>query len=266
MNKMLVAVFADEKAAFEGQSALKDLHKKGDITLFASAVISKDEKGAVHLNTAAEAGPGGVATGLFAGGLIGLLGGPIGFAVGASTGAIAGLIFDVSKDDMSTAFVDEVSKALTNGKTAVIAEIDETWTVPVDTRLDALNAMIFRRLRYEVAEEQLTRESEATKAEYKNLKEELKEAGEENKAKIKAAIDKLQIKSKALKDQINRKLKETKDQLEVKVNTMEEQRKDAKEKRKAKIEKRITEVKAEYNTRTEKLKHASQLIGEAFEV
>ncbi len=93
MNKMLVAVFNDEKAAFEGQSALKDLHKKGDITLYASAVVSKDEKGAVHLNTAAEAGPGGMVTGLFVGSLIGLLGGPVGLAIGASTGTIAGLFF-----------------------------------------------------------------------------------------------------------------------------------------------------------------------------
>lgn len=30
MNKMIVAVFNNETAAFEGLSALKDLHKDGD--------------------------------------------------------------------------------------------------------------------------------------------------------------------------------------------------------------------------------------------
>jgi hypothetical protein len=34
MNKMLVAVFDREDAAFEGLSALKDLHRDGDISLY----------------------------------------------------------------------------------------------------------------------------------------------------------------------------------------------------------------------------------------
>ena len=164
---MLVAVFDDENKAFEGSGALKDLHKKSDITLYATAVVTKNEKGELRLNTAADQGPVGTATGLFTGSLIGLLGGPIGLAVGAATGAVAGLIFDVSADDINTTFVDEVSNALTKGKTAVIAEIDETWTVPVDTKLEALNGMVFRRLTYEVAEDQWARESEAIEAEFK---------------------------------------------------------------------------------------------------
>jgi Predicted membrane protein len=80
----------------------------------------------LRLNTAADQGPVGTATGLFTGSLIGLLGGPIGLAVGAASGAVSGLIFDISSDDINTTFVDEVSNALTKGKTAVIAEIDET--------------------------------------------------------------------------------------------------------------------------------------------
>jgi hypothetical protein len=40
MDKMLIAVFDNESAAFQGLSALKDLHKNGDVTLYASAVIA----------------------------------------------------------------------------------------------------------------------------------------------------------------------------------------------------------------------------------
>ena len=261
---MLVAVFDNENKAFEGLSSLKDLHKKGDITLYATAVVSKNEKGELRLNTAADQGPVGTATGLFTGSLIGLLGGPIGLAVGAATGTVAGLIFDMSSDDINTTFVDEVSNALTKGKTAVIAEIDETWTVPVDTRLEALNAMVFRRLTYEVAEDQWARESEAIDAEFRNLKEELKQAREEDKAAIKSAMTKLQNKAQAVNDQLNKKLSESRSQLDAKINTMQGQMKDARDRRKAKIEKRINEVKEEYRARTEKLKQASKLIGEAF--
>jgi uncharacterized membrane protein len=264
MNKMLVAVFDNENKAFEGLSSLKDLHKKGDITLYATAVVSKKENGELRLNTAADQGPVGTATGLFTGSLIGLLGGPIGLAVGAAVGTVSGLIFDVSADDINTTFVDEVSNALAKGKTAVIAEIDETWTVPVDTKLEALNGMVFRRLTYEVADDQWVRESEAIEAEFRNLKEELKQAREEDKAAIKSAMGKLQNKAQAVNDQLNKKLNESRNQLDAKVNTMQEQMKDAKDRKKAKIEKRINEVKEEYRARTAKLKQASNLIGEAF--
>ena len=56
---MLVAVFDNENKAFEGLSSLKDLHKKGDITLYATAVVSKSEKGELRLDTAADQGPVG---------------------------------------------------------------------------------------------------------------------------------------------------------------------------------------------------------------
>lgn len=260
---MLVAVFESENKAYEGLSALKELHYNGDITLYATAVVSKDEIGEVHLNTAADQGPIGTATGLFAGSLIGLLGGPIGFAVGAVTGSVAGVIFDINANDINTTFVDEVSNALSKGKTAAIAEIDETWTVPVDTKLEGLNAIVFRRLKYEVAEEQLERESQAIDAEFKNLKEELKEAKEEDKARIKSAIAKLQNKAQATNELVIKKLNESKSQFDAKVNAMEEQRKNTGERRKAKIEKRIHEVKEEHRLRTDKLKQASKLIGEA---
>lgn len=263
MNKMLVAVFDNENKAFEGLSALNELHMNGDITLYATAVVSKNEKAELKIKTAADQGPVGTATGLLSGSLIGLLGGPVGVAVGAMTGTIAGLFFDVSTDDINTTFVDEVSTALKNGTTAVIAEIDESWTIPVDTRLEALNGIVFRRLRDEVAEDQLTRESEAIADEFRNLENELKEARAEDKAAIKSAMAKLQTKAQAITDQLKRKLYESKNQLEAKVNTMQQQVKDAGERRKAKITNRINEVKDEYRNRSEKLKQASKLINEA---
>lgn len=66
--------------------------------------------------------------------------------------------------------------------------------------------MVFRRLKYEVAEEQLPRESQSIEAEMKNLNAELKQAKEEGKAAIKSAIAKLQNKTQAISDQLNKKI------------------------------------------------------------
>ena len=77
-------------------------------------------------------------------------------------------------------------------------------------------------------------------------------------------MGKLQKKAQAVNDQLNKKLSESRSQLDARVNAMQEQMKDARDRKKARIEKRINEVKEEYRPRTEKLKQASKLVGEAF--
>ncbi len=47
-NKILVSVFDSERTAFEGLTALKDLHRDGVITMYASTVIAKDSSGNVR--------------------------------------------------------------------------------------------------------------------------------------------------------------------------------------------------------------------------
>ena len=263
---MLVVVFDNEPKASEGLNALRELDRNGDITLYANAVISKDATGKWRISHAADEGAIGTATGLLTGSVIGLLGGPIGLVIGAGMGMFAGMAFDVSRDDINIAFVDETSNALANGKTAIIAEIDETWTVPLDTKFQPLGGIVFRRLRDEVTEDQLKRESDAIGAEFNALKEELKESTEEGKIRINNAIDNLKTKAQLTKEQIERKMAEAESQLDAKVNKMEEQMKVAGEKRKAKLQKRINTIKEEYRVRTEKLKQASKLISEALAV
>ena len=56
-NKILVSVFDTEATAFEGLTALKDLHHEGDITVYATSVIVKDHSGNVAVRQTAEKGP-----------------------------------------------------------------------------------------------------------------------------------------------------------------------------------------------------------------
>ena len=261
---MLIAVFETETKAYEGLSALKGLHREGDITLYAAGVINKDQNGQIRIKEGADEGPIGTGVGLLTGSLIGLLAGPLGFAIGAATGAMAGMIYDVSDSDINETFIDDVSAALTNGKTAVVCEIDETWTVPVDTKMQAIGGVVFRRLRYEVEEDQLNREAEAISNEYKELREELKVAREADEAKINASIEKLKNKAKAASDHLKKKMDDSKSQFDAKVNAIKDQMKNASERRKAKLEKRMDVLTEEYNARTAKLKQAAKLVSEAF--
>ena len=75
-NKILVSVFDSEVMAFEGLTALKDLHRDGDITLYASTVIAKDPSGTVSIRQTADRGPIGTLVGVVTGGLVGLSAAP----------------------------------------------------------------------------------------------------------------------------------------------------------------------------------------------
>jgi uncharacterized membrane protein len=263
MNKMLVAVFESEVAAFEGLSALRDLHKAGDITLYGAAALIKDSGGKITVRQVDEEGPVGAALGLLTGGMIGLLAGPVGLPIGAALGGLTGLLFDLDRSGVSVAFVDDVSKALLPGKAAIVADVDESWTTPVNSRLHKLGAVIFRRLRSEVVEDQLAREAAAFQADLKALDDELRQAAAEDKAAIQKDIDAVKKQLKVLQDQAQARLDEAKAETEAKLAALQAQAKDANARAKARIEKRIAETKADLAARSKKLNQAWGLAKEA---
>jgi len=263
MNKMLVAVFNTEPAAFEGLQALKQLHQDGDITLYATAVLVKDPAGAVSVKQTADEGPLGTALGMLTGSLVGLLAGPVGVAIGLSAGGLTGLIVDLSESEVNIDFVDEVSNALIPGKAAVLAEVEETWQTPVDTRLGKLGGLVFRRLRSEVVEDQLVRESAAFEAELQQLEDELAQAAAEDKAELQKEIAAAKQKLEATRAQAEARQQQLKSEADSKIAAMREQMKQASERRKAQIEKRTVEVQADYEARSAKLEQARKLAKEA---
>jgi uncharacterized membrane protein len=263
MDKMLVAVFDTERAAYEGLRALKDLHKDGDITLYATAVIAKDSSGAIDMKQKADEGPVGTAVGMLTGGLAGLLAGPVGGVVGASAGSLAGLIFDLHRSGVDTNFLDDVSQFLLPGKAAVVAEVQETWKTPVDMRLRELGGHIYRRPRSEVVEDQLVRESAALSAEMEQIKGELRYASAETKTTLQKELEDIKTKMDAAKTSAKAKAENVKNELDAKVVALHDQMKQAGDRQKAKIEKRIDEAKADYAVRSAKLEQARKLIKEA---
>jgi uncharacterized membrane protein len=263
MNKMLVAVFDTEPAAFEGLSALKDLHSNGDITLYASAVIVKDRTGSISIKQEADDGPVGAAVGLLTGSLIGLLAGPAGMAVGASIGGLTGFLVDLDNTGIGATFLDDVSKVLTPGKSAVLADMEESWTTPVDSRLHKIGAMVFRRLRSEVVEDQLLRESAAFEANLKSLKDDLKQGVAESRADIQKDVDQLKKQIKATQEQAAARLEQARLEMDARIKSLQIQAKGASDRTKARIDKRIAEVRADYQVRSKKLNQAWTLTKEA---
>jgi hypothetical protein len=189
--------------------------------------------------------------------------GPIGAGIGFSLGALSGLIADLSHSGVNIDFVDEVSQALIPGKAAVVAEVEETWQTPVDTRMGTLGGLVFRRLRAEVVEDQLVREATAFEAELDQLEDELEQASAERKAELQQKIAAVQQKLEATRAQAEARQQQLKREADAKIAALREQTQQASERRKAQIEQRTAEVKADYEARSAKLDQARKLVHEA---
>jgi uncharacterized membrane protein len=263
MDKMLVAVFDTETAAFEGLSALKDLHQDGDLTVYATAVIVKDAAGAVSIKKADDQGPAGTALGMLIGSMVGLVAGPIGVVVGASATGLAGLVLDLARVGISADFLDDVSQSLIPGKAAVLAEVDETWVTPVDTRIGNLGGLVLRRQRSKFIDDQLNQEAAALDAEMKQLKDELAQTSAKNKAAVQNRINQVRQKLEAKLAQVEAAQKQAEAEMNAKIEAQRAQRAQASRERAAKNEQRIAEIKADYELRRSKLAQARQLIKEA---
>src|SRR6185312_14821060 len=123
MTKFVVAIFPDEAKAQEGRRALDALNQEGLLTVYAAALLVKDAQGRVSVKDRVRPGPLGLSLGALVGGLVGLLGGPAVAALGAAAGAVSGSWLDVLHLGTRGEFLDEVSRKLTAGKSAVIAEV-----------------------------------------------------------------------------------------------------------------------------------------------
>ncbi len=204
MERMLVVVFDSETQAYEGSAALHQLEQEGNLSIYAGAVVVKNADGTTGIRQAEDFGPFGTLLGTSVGSLIGLIGGPVGVAVGAVSGLALGGLFDLDNVRVGEDFIDEVAASLTPTKVAVIAEVDEAWTTPVDARMEALGGKVFRRGLWEVEDAIRDKDIAAMEADLAQIKAEMADAHADRRAK-------LQVKAGELQAKLNAKVKQTKE-------------------------------------------------------
>ena len=207
MERMVVVVFDNEKEAYQGQSEVRKLEQEGSINIYDGAVVVKHADGTVSVKDLDPAWPLGMLSGSAVGGLIGLLGGPAGVAIGATSGLALGAIYDADTSRVGIDFVDDVSNALAPNKVAIVAQVEEEWTTPLDTRMEAIGGTVFRRALWQVEEQVRREEIGAMKADLNLFKSEISKASAERKAKLQKKVDQLEAK-------IDARQKKSKDRFE----------------------------------------------------
>ena len=161
MDNYVAIVFDSDEKAFQGLHALWGLDDANDITVHGAAVIHRDEFG--HVDVATKDTDPGVRTiiGVALGALLGALAGPIGTAAGiagaagiatgtaagagAAAGGLVGLTADAVKSGEHDEAAYEANFVIKSGQAAVIAEVSEDWTTPIDTTMKQLGGTVYRR-------------------------------------------------------------------------------------------------------------------------
>ena len=134
MGRYIVCVFDGDRSVYDAARAVQQLDDEGSIAVYEAAIISKDAGGEVRIEDAAEDMPFGTGTGMLLGGLLGLL-------------------MDADVAGVDDDFLDTITRKLEPGNFALIAEISEGWTVPLDTRIEELGGTIHRGWRVDVDDE-----------------------------------------------------------------------------------------------------------------
>lgn len=165
MRNYIAVVFNDSRKAYEGLHALWDLDHSEEITVHGAAVIHRDDLGEIHVDTKETHPVLGTAVGVGIGALLGALAGPAGAAagaaggaaIGAATGGLVGGAVDMDRADTRHAVAHQAAResrfVLSNGQSAVIAEVSEAWTSPVDTRMGKLGGVVYRRAKSEMEDD-----------------------------------------------------------------------------------------------------------------
>jgi uncharacterized membrane protein len=263
MDKILVVVFESESKAYEGSKALQELQNEGSINLYAKAVMVMDADGKAYVKQSSDSGPVGTAVGLLTGTLIGMFGGPVGLAIGAGVGTSGGLLYDLAHLGVNQDFLDGVGGSLKPGKAAVVAEIWEDWTLPVDTKMESLGGVVFRRTRRDSLDRQIEWDITSLKGEIDELETEHDRASGEAKKKLQAKIDTAKSKLQASLDGAQKRLEASQQETEAKIQSLQGQAAKVRGEQKTKLDERIAELKAEHKRRNEQRKQAGEHIKKA---
>jgi uncharacterized membrane protein len=126
--------------------------------------------------------------------LVGVLGGPLGVIVGGATGLVVGSLFDEDDDDETRSVLGEISRSISLGPPALLAEVSEDGPAAVDAAMVHLHGKILRRSVDDVEAEIAAAEHAQRQAKNHARKELLESRHKQQKGEIDAKVAALKAK------------------------------------------------------------------------
>jgi DNA repair exonuclease SbcCD ATPase subunit len=183
----------------------------------------------------------------------------------AGIGTSGGFLYDLAHLGVGQDFFEQVGQSLRPGNAAVVAEVQEDWTLPVDAKMEALGGVVLRRTRRDSLDRQVEWDITTLRAEIDELESEYDKASIETKTKLQEKINTARANLQTTVNRIQARLETSQEETKAKIDSLQQQVTKAREERKATLEKRIAELKAEQKRRNALLKQVGQFIKETLQ-
>jgi uncharacterized membrane protein len=196
MENVLAINFAQDSAAYEALTALRELDDQDQLALRGAAVVMRHQDGSIAIkDEVGDIGYEGTATGGIVGLVIGILGGPIGVLLGGATGVLIGSLFDMDDVDETDSVLSEMSRAIRFGHAAVVAEVVEQIPEIADSAVELLGGTVVRETLDDVEAEiavaedaQRAATAEARRRLHEQRREQRKERVQQKIAELKSKL------------------------------------------------------------------------------
>ena len=86
-------------------------------------------------------------------------------AASSLIGGTFGMFRDLYEAGIGADVLDKLNSELAQGKSAVVAAVDEVWTTPLDVKMKEAGGIVFGKLRIDIVDEQIERDIAASDAE-----------------------------------------------------------------------------------------------------
>ena len=194
-DNVVVVTFTETSKAYQALSEIDRLGDRGDIEVRSAVLLTRTEDGFSIPEGADNVSGFYMATGGLIGALVGVLGGPVGVLLGGSLGLLAGAPVEVARTGDEDVALSNISKDITPGSTALVAEVTEYTPEVLDKSMGALGGTVTRQWAGDVLAEvdaaehaQVDADIDAFKARIKDQRADRKEAWEKFKAKVAAHV------------------------------------------------------------------------------
>jgi uncharacterized membrane protein len=194
-DNVVVVTFSETSKAYQALSELDRLGDAGNIQVRSAVLLTRTDDGFSIPEGADNASGFYMAGGGLIGALVGVLGGPLGVLLGGSIGVLAGAPGEVKRMDDQEVALSAISKDITPGTTALVAEVTEFAQEVLDKAMGGLGGTVTRHSAADVYAEVKAAEDaqhdadlEAFKARVKEHRADRKAAWERFKEKVAARV------------------------------------------------------------------------------
>ena len=140
-----MAKFNDTDTALQGFRKVQQLDDDGRLKLRNATVVERRSDGTWQVVDDDEKSQfGGAVGGGLVGAVLGVLAGPLGILLGGATGLLAGEVIDVTEDQARESIHEEIIRRVAPGGTALVADVDEPTSHPLDEAMTNLGATVTR--------------------------------------------------------------------------------------------------------------------------